>query len=575
MSEELWRRVIVVAIMLLVGFPVHEFSHALAAYRLGDSTAKLFGPADPQPDRPFRPARRHPAGDHVHRLAGRRSASAGPSRRRSTRRNLEGGRRGEAIVAAAGPISNLVLAIAARAARCATSSRRRRWSTRSRSLAAGAVHRSSSSTSMLMVFNLFPIPPLDGSKVLFAFLPPQVAWRWRPVLEQYGFILLLLVFFVLPAAAIRSGPHRRRSSMLSRLPGGRLRSASSARTSGPGWAPTSARTGGLAHPGPARPVRLDARRRSAPRPRRRGDAARRGRDRPRGPRSPGCSTTPARARPGSGRGSRTRSVRHTARGSGGSPPSCPAGARRSAGCRTTPRHPPCSRRAAGCSPRTVELIRHQDAPIDPSRGRAAPARGRGELMTDPACRTVAPAPCPRSRRAAGGPLRRVGRRPETATHVQLAAFDGPLGLLLSLIEARQLDVLTVPLGGLADAYLEALATLEADRLGQHQRIRRGRFASSSSSRAGRCCRGRPPPPSRPPTRRRPRSRGGAAGAAPALPRPSRRGPPAGGRRARADRPVPARGRCGARPRRSPGPDRADVPADRPVARWSTRSRTSL
>ena len=39
-----------------------------------------------------------------------------------------------------------------------------------------------------------------------------------------------------------------------------------------------------------------------------------------------------------------------------------------------------------------------------------------------------------------------GRRPEHATHVQLASFDGPLGLLLSLIEGRQLDVLTVPLG---------------------------------------------------------------------------------------------------------------------------------
>jgi segregation and condensation protein A len=58
-----------------------------------------------------------------------------------------------------------------------------------------------------------------------------------------------------------------------------------------------------------------------------------------------------------------------------------------------------------------------------------------------------------------------GRRPETATQVQLAQFDGPLALLLSLIEARQLDVLTVPLGGLADAYLDALANLETDRLG--------------------------------------------------------------------------------------------------------------
>jgi len=58
-----------------------------------------------------------------------------------------------------------------------------------------------------------------------------------------------------------------------------------------------------------------------------------------------------------------------------------------------------------------------------------------------------------------------GRRPESATQVQVAEFEGPLALLLALIEARQMDVLTVPLGALADAYLEALATLDADRLG--------------------------------------------------------------------------------------------------------------
>jgi segregation and condensation protein A len=56
-------------------------------------------------------------------------------------------------------------------------------------------------------------------------------------------------------------------------------------------------------------------------------------------------------------------------------------------------------------------------------------------------------------------------RLETATHVRTAGFDGPLALLLALIEARQLDVLTVPLGGLAESYLDALATLEGDRLG--------------------------------------------------------------------------------------------------------------
>jgi segregation and condensation protein A len=58
-----------------------------------------------------------------------------------------------------------------------------------------------------------------------------------------------------------------------------------------------------------------------------------------------------------------------------------------------------------------------------------------------------------------------GRRPEAATQVRLESFDGPLALLLALIEARQLDVVTVPLGALAEAYLDALARLETDRLG--------------------------------------------------------------------------------------------------------------
>ena len=58
-----------------------------------------------------------------------------------------------------------------------------------------------------------------------------------------------------------------------------------------------------------------------------------------------------------------------------------------------------------------------------------------------------------------------GRRPESATRVTLPAFDGPLAMLLALIEARQMDVLTVPLGALADAYLDALASLDGDRMG--------------------------------------------------------------------------------------------------------------
>ncbi|MEO8229980.1 MAG: segregation/condensation protein A [Chloroflexota bacterium] len=58
-----------------------------------------------------------------------------------------------------------------------------------------------------------------------------------------------------------------------------------------------------------------------------------------------------------------------------------------------------------------------------------------------------------------------GRRPEASTQVRLDAFEGPLALLLSLIEARQLDVMTIPLGALAEAYLDALAGLETGRIG--------------------------------------------------------------------------------------------------------------
>src|SRR3954462_15382914 len=69
--------------------------------------------------------------------------------------------------------------------------------------------------------------------------------------------------------------------------------------------------------------------------------------------------------------------------------------------------------------------------------------------------------------AAGAPFVRIepGRGKEWSTHVSIAEWEGPLGLLLSLIEARRLDVLTVPLGGLAEAYLEALASIEHDRMG--------------------------------------------------------------------------------------------------------------
>ena len=55
-------------------------------------------------------------------------------------------------------------------------------------------------------------------------------------------------------------------------------------------------------------------------------------------------------------------------------------------------------------------------------------------------------------------------RPDRATHIQAGEFDGPLALLLSLIEHRQLDILSVSLGELAGSYLEAIVAIEGDQL---------------------------------------------------------------------------------------------------------------
>jgi Zn-dependent protease len=199
-SDQLLAAIIVVAIMLLVGFPVHEFSHALAAYRLGDSTARFMGRLTLNPVVHF-----DPLGGiilAVTFIASQGSFGFGWAKPTPVNpRNLEYGRWGEAIVAAAGPISNLVLAAAA-ALPLRYILANPGLAEQIPILALQVLFYFILINLVLMVFNLFPIPPLDGSKVLFAFLPPDVAWRWRPMLEQYGFILLLLVFFLPPGDSI-------------------------------------------------------------------------------------------------------------------------------------------------------------------------------------------------------------------------------------------------------------------------------------------------------------------------------------------------------------------------------------
>jgi Zn-dependent protease len=184
--------VIVVAIMLLIAFPVHEFSHAFAAFRLGDATAKMFGRLSLNPVVHFDPvgglllAISFIGSNGAFGFGWAKPTPVNPL-------NLEGGRRGEAIVAAAGPISNLVLATAGAIPL--------RYFIGNENLRAEApmvgliLEQFVFINLILMVFNLIPIPPLDGSKVLFAFLDRRTEYQIRPFLEQYGMLVLLLLVF--------------------------------------------------------------------------------------------------------------------------------------------------------------------------------------------------------------------------------------------------------------------------------------------------------------------------------------------------------------------------------------------
>jgi Zn-dependent protease len=183
---------IVVGIMLLVGLPVHEFSHAFVAYRLGDGTAKMFGRLTLNPIAHF-----DPVGGTLLALTFIGSAASGAALGFGWAKptpvnpmNLEGGPRGEALVAAAGPASNFVLAaIGALPLRFILASP----SLDVPDLVVTTLGLFVQINLLLMIFNFIPIPPLDGSKVMFAFMDRRTEYQVRPFLEQYGFLILLAI----------------------------------------------------------------------------------------------------------------------------------------------------------------------------------------------------------------------------------------------------------------------------------------------------------------------------------------------------------------------------------------------
>ncbi len=180
------KRTIALAIVLLVAFSVHEFSHAWVAYMLGDPTAKNQGRLTLDPRK------------HLDILGTVMVLSVGFGWAKPVPVNpynlKNGPKAGMAMVAAAGPFSNLILAVLA--------------SIPIRLGVVETVYHSSifpnpqelfiyfiSLNVILVFFNLLPIAPLDGFKVLGGLLPYPTSQKFLQT-EAFGPLILLSLIFL-------------------------------------------------------------------------------------------------------------------------------------------------------------------------------------------------------------------------------------------------------------------------------------------------------------------------------------------------------------------------------------------
>lgn len=165
-------------IAIVLGITVHEFMHAYAAHRLGDDTARLLGRLTLNPMAHF-----DIFGTLLLVLAGFGYGKPVPVNEARLR-----GAFASSLVSLAGPLANFAIAAA-----CAIPLR---FGTTD---ALGPNYGEILFyivlyNCVLGIFNLIPIPPLDGSNVLLGLLPPKQQWDLRPYL-QYGPILLLLLLW--------------------------------------------------------------------------------------------------------------------------------------------------------------------------------------------------------------------------------------------------------------------------------------------------------------------------------------------------------------------------------------------
>jgi len=193
-----WQSILYSLPGIIIGLTVHEYCHALAAYKLGDNTAREQGRLT------FNPLK------HIDIIGFLFIIIAGFGWAKPVQfnpENLSRPRRDKAIIAGAGPLSNLILAlvfiaiikawIAVLASSAASENAERIISilySRTALVILIAIIQAVRINLGLFIFNLIPIPPLDGSHIVFSGLniSPEIQHRIMRIGAPLLFVILIV-----------------------------------------------------------------------------------------------------------------------------------------------------------------------------------------------------------------------------------------------------------------------------------------------------------------------------------------------------------------------------------------------
>jgi len=176
-------QIFIAFVVLLFSLTVHEMAHAWTADRLGDSTARLLGRVSLNlVGTVIFPLMAMISG--VPLIGWAKPVPVNPRQLRNPRRDY-------IFVAAAGPASNLVMAIgAAMLLRLLPVSPVTLGEPNVSAPVAALLSQALRLNVLLAVFNMIPIPPLDGGNVLSGLLPGRMAYRFNAIVRPYGFLIL-------------------------------------------------------------------------------------------------------------------------------------------------------------------------------------------------------------------------------------------------------------------------------------------------------------------------------------------------------------------------------------------------